>query len=106
MFDVALDVEVRQHPVEGLGQRPVGLSDDQHQAGTRIERTIRASSRTATARPRPNISMMHLAAEDERAEDEDHDRGGGGDRPTGRREAAGDREPVVAGSCATPRRCG
>ena len=59
-------------------------------AGTRTERMITASIKTAEARPRPNSLMIRFFAEHEGGEDGDHDRRGRGDHPAGQRQAAGD----------------
>ena len=59
----AFDPEVGQ-PVQPARQVPVAVAQQRHAAGTRTERTMVASRRTATARPKPicwNITSRPVA---------------------------------------------
>ena len=98
VLDAALDVEAGNNSIEHLRQRPVGVADDEHERGHEHRADDQGVHQHRRGEAEAEHLDDHLTSEDERAKDEDHDRRRGRDRPPGRFQAPGNREPVIAGA--------
>ena len=93
----ALEVEVREDPVEPARQPPVGPAEEAHRRRHEDHAHERGVEEHGDGEADAEQLAVRVVAEDEGAEHADHDQRGRGDHPCGARQAAHHGFVVVAG---------